>query len=695
MDITGENEELFKSLIGLIRSANSLNALDIGFIRSINHSLEERSQNVSKSLLGLINTLVSKIDPIGSSVNGPLEDVNSVLLRWRSIEQVFELAIDKANKPPQNDRHLAAVNIHDVLKNSGAIPKPQTNFSKKVDNSVGPFKPLLTEKPFATKQTLEESLKINSPDEDHQGQFYNQPYEKEIRSATFPKQESIDFIGPKPDWDEVKCTLVSTPKQLKEMIAFLEQSTVIAVDVEHHDYRSYLGLVCLIQITARNRDFIVDPLSLWSEMQGLNRVFANPNIVKILHGARMDILWLQRDLGLYIVNLFDTFVASRLLGLPKHGLAYLLQKYADFHAQKQYQLADWRVRPLPQELIDYARADTHYLIYVYQQMRHELLKRDLWKQAITNSRDIAVRRFEKPGWNESEPVWLQTAIKYKLTGNVQRCCLVNLYDWRDRMAREHDESPRFIMTPQVMANLCIQRPTDKAGVLQSGSHLSSVIKENAQEIVDLLQHAQLPEVLAATDTIGIKQRPNTHALSTNPSADTTNSMLQNAEDLKAAESTLFSYSSKPVYELPQVDLGVIKWSDLQNAQRFQAVESDDEMVVDEDEEQKQEQVESDNEPKKEESGESSSESEPRNLKGRTLNIVQNSDNVEISREVEKNKARPKSTDEAFNFEEASQDIGQKLQESQDSRSYSRFRNFQQKGNKFDNNKFKKARSYRK
>lgn len=33
---------------------------------------------------------------------------------------------------------------------------------------------------------------------------------------------------------------------------------------------------------------------------------AHGRIVQVLHGADSDIAWLQRDFGLYIVNLFDT-----------------------------------------------------------------------------------------------------------------------------------------------------------------------------------------------------------------------------------------------------------------------------------------------------------------------------------------------------------------------------------------------------
>lgn len=65
---------------------------------------------------------------------------------------------------------------------------------------------------------------------------------------------------------------------------------------------------------------------------------------KVFHGAFMDVIWLQRDLGLYLVGLFDTYHASVALGYPKHSLKYLLKRFADFDAAKEYQKADWRIR---------------------------------------------------------------------------------------------------------------------------------------------------------------------------------------------------------------------------------------------------------------------------------------------------------------------------------------------------------------
>ena len=49
-------------------------------------------------------------------------------------------------------------------------------------------------------------------------------------------------------------------------------------------------------------------------------------VLKVLHGADSDIVWLQRDFGIYVINLFDTGQAARVLTYPSAGLAYLLSR---------------------------------------------------------------------------------------------------------------------------------------------------------------------------------------------------------------------------------------------------------------------------------------------------------------------------------------------------------------------------------
>jgi len=58
----------------------------------------------------------------------------------------------------------------------------------------------------------------------------------------------------------------------------------------------------------------MDTICLRDELEELNEVFTDPSIVKVFHGAESDIVWLQQDFNIYVVNLFDTFHASKVLG---------------------------------------------------------------------------------------------------------------------------------------------------------------------------------------------------------------------------------------------------------------------------------------------------------------------------------------------------------------------------------------------
>ena len=82
-------------------------------------------------------------------------------------------------------------------------------------------------------------------------------------------------------FDDVPFTWVETREGLEEMINKLRQAQEIAVDLEHHSYRSFQGFLCLMQISSREEDFIVDVLKLRDELEELNEIFTNPKILKV------------------------------------------------------------------------------------------------------------------------------------------------------------------------------------------------------------------------------------------------------------------------------------------------------------------------------------------------------------------------------------------------------------------------------
>jgi exosome complex exonuclease RRP6 len=112
---------------------------------------------------------------------------------------------------------------------------------------------------------------------------YKHPYETEIVQLQYPtavheQREPIKYLPV----DSTSVTWVDTYEGVLEMLEELKQAREVAIDLEHHDYRSYVGLLSLMQISTRDKDWIVDTLRPWRhKLEILNEVFADPAIIKV------------------------------------------------------------------------------------------------------------------------------------------------------------------------------------------------------------------------------------------------------------------------------------------------------------------------------------------------------------------------------------------------------------------------------
>ena len=58
--------------------------------------------------------------------------------------------------------------------------------------------------------------------------------------------------------------------------------------------RSFQGFTCLIQISGRSHDYVVDAIALRAFLgPALRPLLTDPSRVKVLHGADRDVEWLQ------------------------------------------------------------------------------------------------------------------------------------------------------------------------------------------------------------------------------------------------------------------------------------------------------------------------------------------------------------------------------------------------------------------
>ncbi|KAG0489169.1 hypothetical protein HPP92_007980 [Vanilla planifolia] len=293
------------------------------------------------------------------------------------------------------------------------------------------------------------------------------------------KLSMVDFVDRNIKEDDIMkpLPLQSTPfhlveelKGLKQLAAKLRGVDEFAVDLEHNQYRSFLGLTCLMQISTRREDFIVDTLKLRVHIgPHLREVFKDPSKRKVMHGADRDIVWLQRDFGIYVCNLFDTGQASRLLQLERNSLEYLLHHFCDVQANKEYQNADWRIRPLPDEMIKYAREDTHYLLHIYDLMRCRLLslswgENDPLLEVYKRSAEICLQLYEKELLTDTTFLHIYGLSEADFDSK-QLAIVAGLCEWRDKVAREEDESTGYVLPNKALIEIAKQMP-QSSGILR-------------------------------------------------------------------------------------------------------------------------------------------------------------------------------------------------------------------------------------
>ncbi len=119
---------------------------------------------------------------------------------------------------------------------------------------------------------------------------------------------------------------VDTNQKLMDMIGDLKNHQSIGIDTESDSLYVYKEKVCLIQISTPDRDYLVDPLNI-NDLSPLNQILSDSKTEKIFHAAEYDLICLKRDYEFEINNIFDTMIASRILGKKSIGLSALLETY--------------------------------------------------------------------------------------------------------------------------------------------------------------------------------------------------------------------------------------------------------------------------------------------------------------------------------------------------------------------------------
>jgi ribonuclease D len=274
--------------------------------------------------------------------------------------------------------------------------------------------------------------------------------------------------------------MIDDQAALDRLVSQLAGQRVLAIDCEMDSMYAYGTSLCLVQVGWPDGEALIDGL-VDLDRSGLGALFADPSVVKVLHGGENDVGLLRDRWGLHFENVFDTMIASQVLGHDGCGLAAVLDRHFDVHVSKKYQKADWRVRPLPEEQADYAAMDVRFLLPLRETLTKELESLGRVDEAVSDFARVAAacipeRPFDPDNW-----------VRVKGSRDIpakHRAVLRALYAARDAIAQRLDRAPYRVLHDGTLLELTRRMPKDDTSFRKlrgTNRHLS------AQDVASLLR----------------------------------------------------------------------------------------------------------------------------------------------------------------------------------------------------------------
>ena len=166
--------------------------------------------------------------------------------------------------------------------------------------------------------------------------------------------------------------LIKTAEDLRRAVDQLSTRQAIGLDTETTDLDPYLARLRLIQLATTDGVFIIDvnhfadgEMKNSEALAPLRHLLSAPRPIKIAHNAKFDAKFIKHNLGVDIVGLFDTLLASQLISAgdieERHGLEAIAGRYLNEAVDKSERLSNWEFE-LSEAQLQYAARDAAVLI---------------------------------------------------------------------------------------------------------------------------------------------------------------------------------------------------------------------------------------------------------------------------------------------------------------------------------------------
>ncbi len=275
---------------------------------------------------------------------------------------------------------------------------------------------------------------------------------------------------------------LDTAAAVDAFMASIAHAGIIALDTEGASFHRFVDRIYLLQLSTTERSAIIDPLDMDAPPR-LGAMLEDPAVEVIFHDADYDLRLLHQDYGWHVRNIFDTRIAAQLLGLRAFGLAALLERYFNVKLEKKHQRADWSMRPLTQDMLDYAAQDTRYLIELRNRMRAELVNAGRWSWA-----EEEFQRLEGTRWSPDEEV--AAFLRMKGARDLSRrelAVLRELVPWRDSVAKELDRATFRVMSNEVLLEVARVTEANRETLAAIRGMPRSLLERRGDQIIDAVR----------------------------------------------------------------------------------------------------------------------------------------------------------------------------------------------------------------
>ena len=254
----------------------------------------------------------------------------------------------------------------------------------------------------------------------------------------------------------MKYDYLSTDEAVGDFCRQIADAPLIAFDTEFVSEDRYYPELCLVQVAAQGQLAIIDPLTV-SDLTPFWQLVASPGHTTVVHAGREEFRFCRRASGARPADLFDTQIASGLIGLD-YPAAYgtLLQKLLGESLGKGETRTNWRRRPLSKRQLEYALQDVIYLEPLYLRIGAQLdaLGRRQWLA------DELVAWQDQLEQEETTERWRRVSGISGLSRR-QLAILHELWRWRDNQARSRDIPPRQVLRDDLMLELARRASDDE------------------------------------------------------------------------------------------------------------------------------------------------------------------------------------------------------------------------------------------